>query len=312
MTTPASRAADRLLRLTEALEDLPAVTAGAGATIVAAAAAHAATGSGDFAWLSAVAVAVLALRTPQLALIMAIAAGVLHAGVDLAVGGFWILDPLIRAAGLVLAAFAGAGTFGLIERYHQSHNRSLFEDSVTGLLNVRAFYDGLAGLNHDGITYSILLADIAGMRNLNERYGHPTGTEAMRALGHVLRRSTKASDLVARLGSDEVAIALVGADRRGALAAARRLSRLLADESITLPDGHRFQVHAHYGIATSESITDEVSLLRAADRAKHAAKEHGVDEIGVVDDSHEQPDFVPAAEERPRKIPRKSDAVWND
>lgn len=312
MTTPASRAADRLLRLTEALQTVPAITGGAVAAIVVAAAAHAATGSGEFAWLSAVSVAVVALRTPRFAVATAVAAGVLHAAVDLAVGGFWILDPLLRIAGLVLAAFAGAGTFGLIERYQQSHHRSLFEDSVTGLLNVRAFYDGLADLNRDGTTYSILLADIAGMRNLNERYGHPTGTEAMRALGHVLRRSTKASDLVARLGSDEVAIALVGADRRGALAAARRLSRLLADETITLPDGRRFQVHAHYGIATSESITDEVSMLRAADRAKHAAKEHGVDEIGVVDDSDDQPDFVPAAEARPDRIPNKSDAVWTD
>lgn len=311
-TTPASRAADRLLRLRDTVRDLPAMLGGAVATVVVGAAAHAATGSGEFAWLSAVAVAAVALGRPRLAYVLAAGAAALHAAVDIAIGGFWVLDPLVRAAGLLLVAFAGIGTFGLTERYHESHNRSLNEDPVTGLLNVRAFYDGLAALHTDGVTYSILLADIAGMRNLNERYGHPTGTEAMRALGHVLRRSTKASDLVARLGSDEVAVALVGADRRGALAAARRLSRLLADESITLPDGRRFQVHAHYGIATAEAVTDEVAMLRAADRAKHAAKEHGTDEIGVVDEIDTAPDFVPAAEARPAAIPKKSDGVWTD
>lgn len=311
-TTPASQAADRLLRLWELLPRPPILMTAAGAVLVVAAAAHTATGSGEFAWLSAVAVAVVSLSKPRAALSMALIAGILHAIVDLAIGDFWLLDPVIRTGGLVLAAFAGAGTYGLIERYRQSHHRSLNEDPVTGLLNVRAFYDGLADLHREGVIYSILLADIAGMRNLNERYGHPTGTEAMRALGHVLRRSTKESDLVARLGSDEVAVALVGADRRGALAAARRLSRLLADESITLPDGRRFRVHAHYGIATSETVTDEVALLRAADRAKHAAKEHGQDEIGVVDDTQDDPDFVPAAEERPNRIPARSDDAWAD
>lgn len=310
-TTPASRAADRMLRLYELIDGLP-TSAGGVALILVAATAQTVTGSADFAWLSAVAIAVVALDNPRLAFVLAIVASVLHGAVDVAIGGFWVLDPLVRAGGLILVAFAGAGTSGLIERYHQSHERSLNEDPVTGLLNVRAFYDGLAELHAGGMTFSILLADIAGMRNLNERYGHPTGTEAMRALGHVLRRSTKQSDLVARLGSDEVAIALVGADRRGALAAARRLSRLLADESITLPDGRRFQVHAHYGIATSESLTDEVALLRAADRAKHAAKEHGPDEIGVVHEVDDAPEFLPAAEQRPNKIPRQSDAVWND
>jgi diguanylate cyclase (GGDEF)-like protein len=311
-TTPATRAADQLLRIRDAVRELPAVLGGAVATVVVAAAAHTATGSGEFAWLSAVAIGAMALGRPRVAFVLTAGAGILHAAVDITVGGFWVLDPLIRAAGLVLVAFAGVGTSGLTERYHESHNRSLNEDPVTGLLNVRAFYDGLAELHADGVIYSILLADIAGMRNLNERYGHPTGTEAMRALGHVLRRSTKASDLVARLGSDEVAVALVGADRRGALAAARRLSRLLADESITLPDGRRFQVHAHYGIATSEAVADEVAMLRAADRAKHAAKEHGTDEIGVVEEVDTAPDFVPAAESRPSAIPKKSDGVWAD
>jgi GGDEF domain-containing protein len=99
---------------------------------------------------------------------------------------------------------------------------------------------------------------------------------------------------VARLGSDEVAVALVGADRAGALAAARRLARLLADERLALPDGSTFRVHAYYGIATSADLAfDEVAMLRAADHAMLAAKLAGPDEIGVAaDDGDEDVEIV--------------------
>ncbi|MFO7890223.1 MAG: diguanylate cyclase, partial [bacterium] len=74
----------------------------------------------------------------------------------------------------------------------------MVEDPVTGLLNVRAFYAELARLRADERPFTILLADIRGMRALNERYGHPTGTEAMRALAHVLRREAGSQVLASR------------------------------------------------------------------------------------------------------------------
>jgi hypothetical protein len=92
--------------------------------------------------------------------------------------------------------------------------RAVVEDPITGLLNVRAFYAELADLRPPRQPFTILLADIRGMRALNERYGHPTGTEAMRALAHVLRASAGTEVLACRLGSDEVAVALIGDEQR--------------------------------------------------------------------------------------------------
>lgn len=287
--------ADHLVRVERALRTQPGLLAGAGAIVVVAASGHALLEAPELAWVSIAAVATVALVVGESALLLAILAAAVHGGVDVAIGrAGWVAAPAFRLAGFVGVAALGAGTGVLLRRYEEARRRSQDEDAVTGLLNVRAFYDGLQTLRLDGHPYAILLADIAGMRNLNERYGHPIGTEAMRALGHVLRRSTKRTDLVARLGSDEVAVALVGADRTGALAAARRLARLLADERLALPDGTTFRVHAYYGIATSADLaSDEVSLLRAADHAKLAAKLAGPDEIGVAaDDTDEHFDIV--------------------
>ena len=266
-------AADRLVRVERFLRTQPGVLAGAAAVCVVAAAGQALLHAPDLAWISIAAVATAGLVAGESALALALLAALLHGAVDVADGDMaWRLGPVLRVLGFLGVTVLGTGTGVLLRRYEETRRRSRDEDAVTGLLNVRAFYDGLTDCARRA-PYSILLADIAGMRNLNERYGHPIGTEAMRALGHVLRRSTKRTDLVARLGSDEVAVALVGANRGGALAAARRLSNLLADEPLALPDGTAFRVHAYYGIAASADLaTDEVSLLRAADHAKLAAK----------------------------------------
>lgn len=251
---------------------------------------HALLGTSEMVWVTLVALSAMALSRGEPALVLAIVTGIGHAAAGaFATGVLWFGSPLVHVAGFVAVVALASGTGVLLRRHEEARRRSLDEDAVTGLLNVRAFYEGLAVMAGGGRPYAILLADIAGMRGLNERYGHPTGTEAMRALGHVLRRSTKRSDLVARLGSDEVAVALVGADREGALAAAQRLAARLAEERLTLPDGTAFRVHAHYGIAASADMpADEVTLLRAADHAKLAAKLAGLDEIGVAADASDE------------------------
>lgn len=162
-------------------------------------------------------------------------------------------------------------------------HRVISEDPVTGLLNVRAFYDELQRLRDDGAPFAILLADIRGMRGLNERYGHPTGTEAMRALAHVLRRSTGPEALASRLGSDEVAVALIGAEREDARRVVDAVISRLHDEQVSLPDGERFEVHAAYGVAHfPDDGEDEVAVLRAADRAKERAKAAGLDHLAFA------------------------------
>jgi diguanylate cyclase (GGDEF)-like protein len=248
---------------------------------------HAVLGDPRVAWGSIPLVLIAGLaggsRSP---LIIGALAAVTHLAVDLAlgVGSNELLGLLLRSAilpGIALVGMAGKQS----ERQRgQAAYRAVSEDPVTGLLNVRSFYDHLAGLRSEGVAFTILLADIRGMRALNERYGHPTGTEAMRALAHVLRRVAGTEVRASRLGSDEVAVALVGPDRDRARSVIDQVIARLHDEQVTLPDGERFEVHAAYGIARfPEDGPDEVSVLRAADRAKERAKTAGMDRVGTAD-----------------------------
>src|SRR5680860_1163965 len=177
---------------------------------------HAALGDPGLAWASIPVVLLAGLaggvRSPLI--VAGVAAGV-HLAVDVGLGvaGNEVVGLLIRSLMLPAVSMVGMAGQQTERQRGQAMQRAISEDPVTGLLNVRSFYDHLAQLRAEGDGFTILLADIRGMRALNERYGHPTGTEAMRALAHVLRRTAGPGVRASRLGSDEVAVALVGPDR---------------------------------------------------------------------------------------------------
>ena len=248
---------------------------------------HLTIGDPQYAWLS-VPIVLLAGLTGgvPLAVTTALVAGVGHAAIDLSREPSLVIVPGLLLRALILGGVGLVGTAGAqAERRRESAlQRVISEDAITGLLNVRAFYDALAKLRREEQPFAILLADIRGMRSLNERYGHPTGTEAMRALAHVLRRSAGPEVLASRLGSDEVAIALVGGDRTRCRSIVDDIVSRLHEEQVSLPDGDRFEVHAAYGIARyPEDGDDEVAVLRSADRAKERAKSAGIDRVGTAE-----------------------------
>lgn len=248
---------------------------------------HALLGDPRMAWAAAPLLLFAGLagggRSP---LVLAGLAAAGHLAVDLVIGVGASAIPGMAVRSLVLPGIALVGMAGQqVERQRgQAMQRAANEDPVTGLLNVRSFYDHLQRLRGRDEHFTIVLADIRGMRALNERYGHPTGTEAMRALAHVLRRSAGPQVRASRLGSDEVAIALVGADQTRAREIIDAVIERLQHELVTLPDGERFEVHAAYGVARfPDDGDDEVTVLRAADRAKERAKTAGMDRIGMAD-----------------------------
>lgn len=285
--TLSTRARGTLLAAAAPLDRRPVRFAVLGTALAVVVTLHVALADPTIAWAS-VPIAVLAgmaggRRSP---LVLAGIAAVAHLVVDVAFGVTAQQVPGLLVRTVVLFGLAMVGMAAQLSERQRgtAMHRAVVEDPVTGLLNVRAFYAELARLRGDDQSFTILLADIRGMRALNERYGHPTGTEAMRALAHVLRREAGTQVLASRLGSDEMAVALIGDDRDRTRAVIDGIIRRLHDEQVLLPDGERFEIHAAYGLARfPEDGDDEVAVLRAADRAKEAAKIAGLDKVGSAD-----------------------------
>ena len=76
-------------------------------------------------------------------------------------------------------------------------------DALTGIANRRAFNERLAEAEararQTGEPLSLLLMDVDHFKGFNDRYGHPTGDEALVRIATTLKRSNRATDLLAAL-----------------------------------------------------------------------------------------------------------------
>ena len=157
-------------------------------------------------------------------------------------------------------------------------------DGLTGLPNRSHFNQVLAGLfnaHQDGEHVALLLLDINGFKNINDMHGHPLGDQYLRLFATRLCAVVSASGLggnepiVARLGSDEFAIAVSGDDACDhAVRLAELLVTMLAEP--LLVDDQELPSAISLGIALAPFHTDQQAQLQSyADIALSAAKTAG-------------------------------------
>jgi diguanylate cyclase (GGDEF)-like protein/PAS domain S-box-containing protein len=145
-------------------------------------------------------------------------------------------------------------------------------DSLTGLANHRRLFEVLhaeiSRSNRTSREFSLVLLDLDGLKEINDRFGHLTGDRALCRLGQILRDCCRSIDTAARHGGDEFALVLPETGMAAATLAAHRICDLLAGEA----EEPALSVSA--GIASHPSDAQTIgTLLYAADRALYAMKE---------------------------------------
>ncbi len=93
-------------------------------------------------------------------------------------------------------------------------------DALTGAMNARSFENTgskmLAFSDRRGRSSVILRADIVGLGRINALHGFDVGNRVLVEAAELLGRTVRGTDLVGRIGSDEFAILLIGADAKAA------------------------------------------------------------------------------------------------
>ena len=149
-------------------------------------------------------------------------------------------------------------------------------DPLTGALNRRGFTEWFQAeidrATRSGEPVSLVIGDLDGFKEVNDRLGHMGGDMALERVSALLYRSKRSTDLLARLGGEEFAIVLPGADSKPALRVAERLRGEVAAGF----EGSPVAVTMSVGVATypRDGRTLE-EVLHAADVAMYAAKRSG-------------------------------------
>ncbi len=107
------------------------------------------------------------------------------------------------------------------------------------------------------------MADVDGLKKINDHHGHAAGDDLIRSVGQALKTQIRASDTVARVGGDEFAVLLWNIDENQARLKASRL-QTAADMSMGLPQDVAEQSGLSVGLALLQvSDTEETLQVRA-------------------------------------------------
>lgn len=154
-------------------------------------------------------------------------------------------------------------------------DRLSHEDLLTGLANRRRWdaelAEACAAARRTGTSLAVVLADVDRFKQINDRYGHSGGDEALRLIAGALTARVRTGDDVARLGGDELAVLLPGTDLGRAVALAEEL-RVAALE-LDLPDAGPGSLTLSLGVAVATGRDAVPELLTAeADAHLYRAK----------------------------------------
>jgi diguanylate cyclase (GGDEF)-like protein/PAS domain S-box-containing protein len=186
-------------------------------------------------------------------------------------------------------------------RFEQELSHEALHDHLTGVANRALFLDrlrhALVGLRRRPGELAILFVDLDRFKLVNDGLGHSVGDEVIREAARRLSEASRAEDTVARFGGDEFTLLCETADEQQAVIIAQRV--LAAFARPFTHEGREFHLSASIGIRVNDlASADADSLLRDADIALYAAKEHGGARLEIFDaDAPHRTTSVLAAEQ---------------
>jgi diguanylate cyclase (GGDEF)-like protein len=185
-------------------------------------------------------------------------------------------EEVISLASIVGRELGGAIKMAMLVEESQ---RLAATDALTGLMNRRAFGNVMRGelsrCARHGYPLSFLLLDVDHFKHINDGRGHSAGDRVLAALGELLTRHLRLSDVAGRWGGEEFVVACTSTDAAGGLIAAERLRAAIEKMVVCDEAGEPIPVTASVGIATWRPAESLETLVDRADRAMYASKAAG-------------------------------------
>jgi diguanylate cyclase (GGDEF)-like protein len=149
------------------------------------------------------------------------------------------------------------------------------EDPLVPVVNRRAFVRELTRMmafsQRFGLPSCIVYFDINNMKQVNDTWGHNAGDAVIVAVSKMLLANVRATDVVGRLGGDELGVLLVQTEKPVAENKAAELAALIQVQEIAW-NGSTIRVSVAYGVHAFAHDDNAGAVLDAADRAMYRSK----------------------------------------
>lgn len=153
----------------------------------------------------------------------------------------------------------------------------IYTDDLTGLYNYRYLQifleQEIRRTERYGLCFSLLFIDLDRFKQINDTRGHLAGSECLREIAMLLRKSVREVDVIFRYGGDEFTALLVETDARGAAVVGERIRRSVEQHIFLATSNHPARMTATIGFATfPDHATEKKAIIDTADRAMYEGK----------------------------------------
>ncbi len=193
-------------------------------------------------------------------------------------------DIMVAIVLTIMLTIPVIGTFAFkIEELNLAYaelQRNATIDSLTGAMNRAAFIAATEQhLSNDDGGYarcigSILALDVDSFKTVNDLFGNHSGDNALQRIVATARMQIRDVDFLGRMGGEEFAIFLVGAELNLALTIAERVRLAISDIQFK-PEGKRHTLSVSIGVYTLNDNKTFAELYHASDRLLYRAKNNG-------------------------------------
>lgn len=159
-----------------------------------------------------------------------------------------------------------------LERERDALRRFALSDPLTGIANRRFLLERIdyevARHTRGHSTFALLMLDLDGFKNLNDRFGHPAGDDLLRDVAAAMERSLRGQDTVARIGGDEFCVLAPETDLPGTRRLRARIESAVGEVTMGVD-----ALRASSGVALfPDDGVSPNALLHAADQRLLSAK----------------------------------------
>lgn len=151
-----------------------------------------------------------------------------------------------------------------------------FVDDVTGLYNQRYLNilldQEIERYKRGNVSFSVLFIDVDHFKLVNDKNGHMVGSQILKEIGEIVKKSVRAVDFCFRYGGDEFLTILTSTNAEQATVVANRICKSVRETPFIM-NGNKVQVTLSIGVACfPEHAQTKEKILQVADEAMYCGK----------------------------------------